>query len=180
MNMIEAVKVCLKKAFTIQGRARRSEFWWFYLAFAIVCATEGIIDGILSYIPVLGWIISVLLYLSVLALHIPLVTAGIRRLHDVGKSGWWMLFNLTCCLFFIPVIFQAKAGVPGENEYGPNPKEPQSEPTAEPDMPAEPAEPVAEPEPAVEPVKPAEPAAEPVAEPEPAEEPAQEEEKKEE
>jgi len=92
-----------------QGRARRREYWMFTL-FSFICSL------ILNIIPFLG-----LLYFLVVI--VPSVCLGIRRLHDIGKSGWWAL------LAFIPlvgaiilIVFFCLDSQPGENQYGPNPK----------------------------------------------------------
>ena len=131
MNMLEAVKSGLTKAFSIKGRARRSEYWWFYLATAIVSGVLSLIGVGLGFIPMVGWVLDIFVGLAVLALNVPLITAGIRRLHDVGKSGWWMLLLLACCAGLLIIFFHVKDSDPGENEYGPNPKDVKPEKPAE-------------------------------------------------
>ena len=71
MSFMDAIKICFSKYVDFDGRARRSEFWWFYLAIFIG-----------SLIPFFGLVIY-------LATIIPFYAAGARRLHDTDRSGWW-------------------------------------------------------------------------------------------
>ncbi|MCM1311739.1 MAG: DUF805 domain-containing protein [Bacteroides sp.] len=99
MNEIKkSVTTCLNKYATFEGRAKRSEFWWFWLAVFI-----------LGYIPFVGFIIG-------LGCLIPIIAAGVRRLHDTGHCGWWLL----CPIYNIVLL--ATAGTPGANEYGDEPE----------------------------------------------------------
>jgi uncharacterized membrane protein YhaH (DUF805 family) len=81
MTFQEAIRVCLTKYADFSGRAARSEFWWF-------CAFVMLVAGGLTYLDQ-RWS-SVFL----VAMFLPLLAAGARRLHDIGKSGWWQLFGL--------------------------------------------------------------------------------------
>ena len=125
MNWVLAV---LKKYAVFSGRARRKEFWMFYLFIFIGVIVAAILDNVLGitieatrYAGVEYGPLTILFYLAIL---VPVLAVGIRRLHDIGKSGWWL------CISFIPVIgsiwlivLLATDGRPGENQYGPNPKE---------------------------------------------------------
>jgi DNA-binding CsgD family transcriptional regulator len=77
----ESILVCLKKYAEFNGRASRSEFWWFTLFILLVASALTYLSQTLGNI----FLISVLL---------PLLAAGTRRLHDTGKSAWWQLFLL--------------------------------------------------------------------------------------
>ncbi len=77
LGFVEAVKICFNKFIDIKTRARRSEYWWWYLFTLIV----GLVLG---WVPIVGTIISI-------ALIVPNVTVTVRRLHDVGLSGWYYL-----------------------------------------------------------------------------------------
>ena len=108
---------CLKQYADFSGRARRTEYWMFTLFFFIIGVVVGIIDGLIGAN-------NVLTYLVYLALFLPSLAVTVRRLHDVGKSGWWYF------IAFIPVIGAiyllikcCQEGQPGDNKYGPNPKE---------------------------------------------------------
>ena len=100
MDFGQAIKTCFSKFADFNGRARRSEYWWFYL-FSII------VSMVLGWIPILG--------LATLALILPGLAAGSRRLHDTGRSGWWQLTT------WIPAIIGlGLAGV----SFVPNPEEP--------------------------------------------------------
>lgn len=101
------------------GRARRNEYWMFVLFNIIFAVIAGILDSILG-IAKLG-IGPICMY--ILAMFIPSLSVGVRRLHDVGKSDWMML------IAFIPIIgaiwllvLMLLNSQIGENQYGPNPK----------------------------------------------------------
>jgi uncharacterized membrane protein YhaH (DUF805 family) len=98
-----------------KGRDTRPEFWWFYLANVIL--TYGlIILGNITGASILG-LIGLLYGLAVI---IPGIAAGVRRLHDTGKSGWLMLISLIPLVGgIILIVLLAQAGTPGANDYGP-------------------------------------------------------------
>lgn len=87
MGFGEAIKTCFSKYFTFSGRARRSEYWWFYLFTILLGFAAGIIDVLLGTgsddIGIFGTIAS-------LVTLIPSLSAQVRRLHDTGRSGWWI------------------------------------------------------------------------------------------
>ena len=109
----------IKKYVVFTGRARRKEFWTFFFAnFAI-----GIVLGILSQIPFIGGLFGVISGLYSLAILIPGIAVGIRRLHDTNRSGILMLLGLIPIAgLIILIVFTVQEGTPGENQYGPNPK----------------------------------------------------------
>ena len=83
MDPVEAVKTCLKKFFDFKGRARRSEYWWFVLFVVIVSSAFSYAGLLLPFLSIVGMICSMLLM-------IPQFAAMTRRLHDTGRSGWWV------------------------------------------------------------------------------------------
>ena len=91
------------------GRAARAEYWYFVLFNLIVSIVLGVIAGMIK-LPILGSIYS-------LAVLIPSVAVGVRRMHDVGKSGWFLLIPI------YNLILAVTEGDHGENEYGPDPYE---------------------------------------------------------
>lgn len=106
----------LKNYIGFQGRARRKEYWVFFLFNFLITMLLSIIEVMLG----LGGILSGIYGLFVL---LPSIAVNVRRLHDIGRTGWWMLLS------FIPVIglivlliFAVLDSQPGENKYGPNPK----------------------------------------------------------
>ncbi len=107
----------LKRYAVFTGRARRAEYWYFTLFSIIVSIVLSIISEII------GDSKNIIGSLYSLAVLLPGIAVGIRRLHDIGKSGWWMLIN------FIPIagwiwfiVLACKESTPGDNKYGPNPK----------------------------------------------------------
>lgn len=110
MDFGTAIKTCFAKYATFEGRARRSEFWFWWLFTFIVSI-------VLGWIPIIGWIIS-------LAFIIPNISVAVRRLHDTGRSGWWWWIGLLPIVgLIILLIFYCQDSQPGANEYGANPKE---------------------------------------------------------
>lgn len=116
MDFATAVRtVILKRYADFQGRASRSEFWWFTLFAFLLNIVLQVITGL---VPILG-IIAIVIMLAVL---IPSIGVAVRRLHDIGKSGWWYL------LVFIPLIgalvliyWFVQPGQSENNQWGANP-----------------------------------------------------------
>lgn len=121
----------LKNYAVFTGRARRKEFWMFallnfliticfyvcfFLGTAITAMGE---DG--AFIVVIAYIVLTLWNLFAL---IPSITVTVRRLHDIGKSGWFFLLHLIPCGIgtLILLVFMCMDSQPGDNQYGPNPK----------------------------------------------------------
>lgn len=106
----------LKNYLGFTGRARRKEYWMFVLFNIIASVILSIIDRIIG--------IQLLSSLYALAILLPSLAVAIRRLHDIGKSGWNLLFCLIPILggFYVLYLLILDSQ-PGENQYGPNPKE---------------------------------------------------------
>lgn len=122
MNFQEAVRTCFSKYATFSGRAARSEFWWFTLFAVATNMVLSIIDAIIFGPLVGGQDISVLGALFSLAIIIPSIAVGVRRLHDLGKSGWWYLIILIPILgALVLLFFFVQKGTDGANEYGVDP-----------------------------------------------------------
>lgn len=104
------------------GRARRQEYWMFVLFNFIISFALGFTGGFLTAMTDSG-IFGLLPMLYSLAVLIPGIAVSVRRLHDTGKSGWYLLVS------FIPLVgplillyFMVVDSAPGNNQYGPNPK----------------------------------------------------------
>lgn len=107
----------------IKGRARRSEYWYFTLFYILLSFLTNIIDFGMGFTYANGEA-GVLSTLLLLFLIIPSFTVGVRRLHDVGKSGWMVLISLIPIIGWIwIIILVCKDSQPGSNKWGPNPKE---------------------------------------------------------
>ena len=112
----------LKQYAVFSGRARRKEYWMFCLFNLIIAFILNFINGAAGlasesteYYP-LGELYS-------LAVLIPAIAVAIRRLHDTGRSGWWLLIGLIPLLgALVILVFMVLDGEQGENKYGPNPK----------------------------------------------------------
>ncbi|MCC6192867.1 MAG: DUF805 domain-containing protein, partial [Burkholderiales bacterium] len=106
----------LKKYAVFEGRARRKEYWMFILFNLIVAAILNTVDWMVGTGGLLGGIYG-------LAVLIPGIAVTVRRLHDTGRSGWWILIVLVPLVgWIILLIFMVLDSHPGDNQYGPNPK----------------------------------------------------------
>lgn len=106
------------------GRSRRKEYWMFVLFNIIFSIAAAILDNITGLaIPEVGY--GPIYGLYALAVLLPGLAVAVRRLHDVGKSGWFLLIALIPIIgaIWLLVLF-CTDGQPGVNKYGPNPKEP--------------------------------------------------------
>lgn len=112
MNFLESVNTCLKKYFVFEGRASRSEYWWFQLVVSPSYYISIFLENEISYF-----------FLGItLVTLIPAISVGVRRLHDSNRSGFFLLIS------FIPFIggiillfFLIAEGTNGKNRFGPNP-----------------------------------------------------------
>ena len=113
----------LKNYATFSGRARRKEYWMFALFNTIFAIVAMILDNVLGT-TVDDFVYGLFYFLYCLFVIIPSWAVTVRRLHDVGKSGWWIFISLIPLIggiwLFILTVTDSE---PGENQYGPNPKE---------------------------------------------------------
>lgn len=110
------------KSFSFDGRARRKEYWMFTLITVTISIVLSILDRVLGTVSgsaTLGLLGTVFM----LAILIQGLAVSARRLHDTGRSGWWLLI---CVIPFVGAFFlitlMALEGRQGENPYGPDPK----------------------------------------------------------
>jgi len=109
------LKVMRDNYANFSGRARRSEYWYFTLfnvLAIILLALLGLVTGI--------FFIFYLVY--IIAMIIPSLAVSVRRLHDTGKSGWFILLGLVPLGGLVLLVFYCIEGDRGPNEYGPDPK----------------------------------------------------------
>ena len=123
MGFGQAISHNFSNMTNFSGRASRSEFWWWILFIWIINAVLALIInlvappaeggtslGILGNTAVL--IVSVIFFLATLAV-------AVRRLHDTGRSGWWVLLQLICCIgTIILIVFWVQPSQPSDNQYG--------------------------------------------------------------
>lgn len=108
-----------RKYAVFSGRSSRAEYWYFILFSFIIVICLDVFDYIFFKNPAIPF--SIIYDLGVI---IPSLAVAVRRLHDIGKSGWWWFIGLIPIVGgIILIVFFVKAGEPGENIYGPNPKE---------------------------------------------------------
>jgi uncharacterized membrane protein YhaH (DUF805 family) len=107
--------VVVENYFNFQTRARRSEYWWYALAAALLNIIARFIDQAIGVQIVAG--------LLGLALLLPGLGVAVRRLHDTGRSGFWLLIALTGVGIIVLIVFFVQDSQPGSNKYGASPKE---------------------------------------------------------
>jgi uncharacterized membrane protein YhaH (DUF805 family) len=114
-----------KRYLDFSGRSRRCEYWMFMLIHVIIylalflAAEFAMAHGSALTVP-----LFVLCFIYALAAVLPGLAVSVRRLHDIGKSGWWMLVAFVPLLDLLLIVFFAFDSKPGGNQYGPNPKLP--------------------------------------------------------
>lgn len=119
MKFWDAVKTCFRKYFDFKGRARRSEYWWFVLFTGIVCTVWSFLSVLISVFGLI-WldaqavsestvIVTILatMLIPMLFLIIPQYAAITRRLHDTGRSGWWVVLSLVVGFAYLGAYIKA-------------------------------------------------------------------------
>lgn len=118
MDFGEAVKTCFSKYVTFSGRAPRSEYWWFMLFLLLAQLALGVLDAMAfgdAQAGPLGMVFG-------LAVCLPAISVTVRRLHDIGRSGWWWwLYLLPIIGAIVLLVFACLRSQPGANRFGPNP-----------------------------------------------------------
>ena len=104
MNFTDAVQTCFRKYADFKGRATRSEFWWWVLFVLLASAIAQVVNDALAAIVSLA---TLLPYLAVAA----------RRLHDIGRSGWWQLVGLVPLVGWLVMLYWCVQPSEGSNEY---------------------------------------------------------------
>ena len=112
MNFTESIKSCYSKFFDFSGRDSKSEYWWFQLYNLIVYLLIFVFQGDLQIL------VSIITIVNIL----PAVAAGVRRIHDSNKSGWWILIGLIPLIGLYIFVLLIQDGTKGKNKYGAKPK----------------------------------------------------------
>ena len=141
MSFGQAVKHVFSNYANFQGRASRSEFWWFYLFMVIVNsvisipytigltssagsmtvdqATGQVTSGSLSGLAIFGIVLMAIWFLATI---VPLIAVSVRRLHDTDRSGGWWFLGFICCIgTIILIVFYVQPSTPGPNRFGEGP-----------------------------------------------------------
>ena len=106
----------LKKYAVFEGRARRKEYWLFILLF-MICYTIGLLIDATAATP------GIFSSLVTLGLLVPAIAVGVRRLHDIDKSGWFYIASVIPLLNIVLLVFMCFEGTKGPNRFGEDPKE---------------------------------------------------------
>ena len=115
--------MALKNYVGFSGRSRRSEYWYFTLFYLVIAIVLSVLDGIVFGGSVDGKGTPVLSGLFLLAMLLPSIAVGIRRLHDTDRIGWWLLIGMIPILgAIVLIVFFVQDSKPGDNRFGPNPK----------------------------------------------------------
>ena len=104
MNFGQAISGCLSKYATFSGRASRPEFWRFFLFQILISLAASMLGETINSLVALG-------------LLLPALAVGTRRLHDIGKSGWWQLIMLTVIGLLVLIHWWVQPAVEGGNAY---------------------------------------------------------------
>jgi len=117
MNFQEAIQSGFRNYVTFSGRAPRSEFWYWVLFEVLVSIVASILD--VAIFPLND--ISPLNAIASLLLFLPSLAVSIRRLHDIDRTGWWVLISLTVIGIVLLIIWNCLRGTIGPNRFGPDP-----------------------------------------------------------
>ena len=133
MTFKQAVSSGWQNKFVFSGRSTRSAFWFWYLFYAIVITAFALIEaGVFAgsaaltssnstlgtIVMVIGIILGIAMAVAFIVLVIATVAASVRRLHDRGQSGWFLLLYLVPFGSIIIIVFMVMPGTPGDNQYG--------------------------------------------------------------
>ncbi|HLY54648.1 MAG TPA: DUF805 domain-containing protein [Stellaceae bacterium] len=125
MDFSTAVRKVLQENYAnFQGRAARSEYWWFFLFVIIVDIAVSILSGILGAVlgntgAMIGSLISIVFLLAII---VPGIAVTVRRLHDLDRSGWWIFISLVPLIGpILLIIWYCTKGSLGPNRFGNDP-----------------------------------------------------------
>jgi uncharacterized membrane protein YhaH (DUF805 family) len=111
MTFTQSIQLCFSKYADFNGRAKRPEYWWFFLFLFLLGAVTGAISEVLNGI-------------VALATLIPSLAVGARRLHDTDRSGWWQLLWIIPVIgWIVVIIFLAEEGKSTDNQFGAMPSD---------------------------------------------------------
>ena len=126
MGFGEAVGLFFKNYAKFQGRSRRAEIWWPILFIFIVAIVAQVLAGIFIAMgdagAMIGGLVMIVYFLFILAIIVPYIAVGVRRLHDKDMTGWLMLLLIVPFGGLVLLIFFCLEGTQGPNKYGPDPK----------------------------------------------------------
>lgn len=110
----EALSLVFKNYANFQGRSSRGAYWWWFLWYMLIIFVVAFLGGLLGQF---GMAILGLVYLAVI---LPTLAVSVRRLHDIGKSGWWLLISLIPFAGLLILYWTCQPGQDGSNAFGPD------------------------------------------------------------
>ena len=113
MDFASAIKSGFNKYVGFSGRASRSEYWFWTLFTVIASLVAGVIDGAIG-LGFVGAMVS-------LGLFLPSLAVAVRRLHDLDRTGWWVLIAFTLIGIILLIVWDCTKGTTGPNSYGTDP-----------------------------------------------------------
>jgi uncharacterized membrane protein YhaH (DUF805 family) len=113
VNFMEAISSGFGNYVNFSGRTPRAAYWYWTLFAILVCGAAAMIDAVVEA--------NFFYAVAVLALALPGIGVAIRRLHDIDRSGWWLLLNLTILGAFVVLYWACDKGTAGSNRFGPDP-----------------------------------------------------------
>lgn len=119
MDFMSAIKTVLSNFANFKDRSSKGEYWWWFLAYIVGYVAVAVVGGVIG-------LAEILTGLFALGLFIPNLAVSIRRFHDIGKSGWWVLIFIIPLIGFIALIIFFIRDSDGPNQYGEGPLPPAS------------------------------------------------------
>lgn len=113
MSYIEAVRSGFNNYANFAGRAARSEYWYWTLFNLLMSILAGILDMVIG-LGIFGVIVT-------LGLLLPSIAVSVRRLHDIDRTGWWLLIAFTGIGAIVLIVWACLQGTPGANRFGADP-----------------------------------------------------------
>jgi len=111
ISFSDAISLAFTNYVNFSGRATRAEFWWFFLFTTLLSLVTQVIDTVSS--------IGILNLISSLVVFVPSLSVGVRRLHDINKSGWWLLLWFAIIIgWIVLLIWHVRPSDKGANQYG--------------------------------------------------------------
>ncbi len=119
-----AVKLGFQRYVDFSGRSTRAEYWWWELFLTVVSVALIIADTLTGNSSTFGWLGGLLTTLFTLATIIPSLAVGVRRLHDINRTGWWLLLWFVLVIgWIVLIVWAVERGDEGPNKYGPDPRQ---------------------------------------------------------
>ena len=119
MNFPQSIASAFSHYFDMAGRAPRSEYWYFTLFMFVVGLTMDLLD--FALLPGQWGLFGTIFSLATL---LPSVSVSVRRLHDIGRTGWWLLIAFTVIGIVLLLVWAVRRGDDGDNDYGEDPLAP--------------------------------------------------------